>query len=506
MRNRLLILLVLGLLAAALAACTSAGAPPAEQTPSIPEATPAVVETPVVVETPAIVRGNEAMVESVELLVMESMPVKVEAVINGYLPDGCTTIAGIASERQGDTFTIHITTQRDILALCTQALVDFSEAVPLDVLGLDAGTYTVNVVGRDGTASASFSLAVDNVPFEEPLSESGALDLPAACLPDDDPDSPNGPFVNLQDGYCFHYPVAAGFSVRDVLSPGIAAVWGPPLTPSFEPIRAGLTVYKREPAGGRALDEFVAAALADNPEAEVVDAGATFAGEAAQVIEGMEGMMDSRRYYLLHNDFVYEITLVPLTSLPEFEEAVMAQREQLWETVSSTFTWLPEEAVEHFAGCPPMEDVGPFPGSPYVNASAGYCLIYPSHYGQQEIPAQAMTIFTGPALDPTVPEPLRSIVTIDVSEAADGRTVQEVVGAMLAVVTGLNIQDSETTLDGEPAILVTGLPARSEGWDLFAVYGDTVYHLRIEPLGVSELAGDLEATWERIIGSFTFLR
>jgi hypothetical protein len=130
-------------------------------------------------------------------------------------------------------------------------------------------------------------------------------------------------------GYCFQYPVEAGFRIHDVLPPGIAAVCGPPLTPNFEPIRADLTVYKQEPANDCTLDEVVATVLTTYPEAQVVDTAAAFAGEPAQVVEGISGMMDSRRYYLIHNDFVYEITLAPLTQPGEFEEAVMAQRELL---------------------------------------------------------------------------------------------------------------------------------------------------------------------------------
>jgi inhibitor of cysteine peptidase len=44
--------------------------------------------------------------------------------------------------------------------VCTQALVPFEETIPLDVEGLLAGEYTVNVNG----VMATFTLDVDNTP------------------------------------------------------------------------------------------------------------------------------------------------------------------------------------------------------------------------------------------------------------------------------------------------------------------------------------------------------
>jgi inhibitor of cysteine peptidase len=103
--------------------------------------------------------GQAAIVESIEVLLLESFPLQANAIVRGNLPDGCTTIQESSAERQGDTYEITIRTVRPPQALCTEALVPFEEAVPLDILGLEAGTYTVEADG----ASASFELAVDNV-------------------------------------------------------------------------------------------------------------------------------------------------------------------------------------------------------------------------------------------------------------------------------------------------------------------------------------------------------
>lgn len=107
--------------------------------------------------------AGEARVESIEILMLESFPVQVNVVARGNLPDGCTRIDQISEERVGNEFRITITTVRPADAVCTEALVPFEEVISLDVYGLEAGVYAVDVNGVTGT----FELAVDNVPVEE---------------------------------------------------------------------------------------------------------------------------------------------------------------------------------------------------------------------------------------------------------------------------------------------------------------------------------------------------
>ncbi len=102
-----------------------------------------------------------APVEEIDILILESFPVQVNVVVDGYLPDGCTEINEITQKRnvEAQTFEVEITTIRPADALCTEAMVPFEETISLDVEGLPAGTYTVDVNGVTGT----FTLQVDNV-------------------------------------------------------------------------------------------------------------------------------------------------------------------------------------------------------------------------------------------------------------------------------------------------------------------------------------------------------
>jgi len=136
-----------------------------------------------------------ANVESIQFITLESFPVQVQVVAEGYLPDGCTEIDEITTEREENTFNIKISTKRPKDAMCTQAIVPFSETIPLEVQGLKAGNYAVNVNGIMG----SFELAVDNT-LDESLDES-----PSPVPPEQQviTEADNGTSISLKEGENF---------------------------------------------------------------------------------------------------------------------------------------------------------------------------------------------------------------------------------------------------------------------------------------------------------------
>ncbi|MDW7732142.1 MAG: hypothetical protein SCH66_06900 [Methanolobus sp.] len=103
---------------------------------------------------------DDAVVEDVEILMLESSPVQVRAVATGYFPDGCTQIdeANTTVKRNGNVFNVNLRTIRPMDAECTEAIVPFEQTINLDVYGLDKGVYTVNVNGIEKT----FELQTDN--------------------------------------------------------------------------------------------------------------------------------------------------------------------------------------------------------------------------------------------------------------------------------------------------------------------------------------------------------
>jgi len=109
-------------------------------------------------------RTGRAQIDEVSIQILESFPVQVEILIRGNLPDSCTEIDQVSQrfDAEDNTFWIELTTVRTQEDACAQALVPFEENVSLDVYGLAAGSYRVDVNGTSNT----FALDVDNAPSD----------------------------------------------------------------------------------------------------------------------------------------------------------------------------------------------------------------------------------------------------------------------------------------------------------------------------------------------------
>lgn len=101
-----------------------------------------------------------AKVEEIDILILESFPVQISVVASGYLPNPCTEIYRITHKRERNNFFIMIETYYS-QEVCIQIIAPFEEVIPLDVYGLPAGIYTVEVNGVQGT----FELEIDNIPL-----------------------------------------------------------------------------------------------------------------------------------------------------------------------------------------------------------------------------------------------------------------------------------------------------------------------------------------------------
>lgn len=101
---------------------------------------------------------SEAQIESVDLLILESFPVQVKALVHWKLPDDCTVIYEITNERVEDIFQVRILTKRPADKECAQEISIIEETFTLDVYGLDRGIYSVDVNG----VIEQFTLNVNN--------------------------------------------------------------------------------------------------------------------------------------------------------------------------------------------------------------------------------------------------------------------------------------------------------------------------------------------------------
>lgn len=103
--------------------------------------------------------GKLAQVESIEIMVSGALPVELNVAARGSLPDKCTAIDQARTSRTGNVFQVELTTKQVSTEDCHPEAVAFEEKIPLDVKGLPAGLYTVDVNGVVGT----FEFAMDNV-------------------------------------------------------------------------------------------------------------------------------------------------------------------------------------------------------------------------------------------------------------------------------------------------------------------------------------------------------
>ncbi len=95
-----------------------------------------------------VVRG-QATVEAVKVVIDPADPAKAEVVARGYLADGCTRKDRVEVNPGPGNLLVSatITTLRPAGRLCVQVTQPFEERIALDLAGLPAGTYVVEVNG-----------------------------------------------------------------------------------------------------------------------------------------------------------------------------------------------------------------------------------------------------------------------------------------------------------------------------------------------------------------------
>ena len=127
----------------------------------------AATPSPIITEEPGAPVMGVATVQSVEIQILESQPVQVNAIVRGQLPDAsCTTITSVEQVRNGNIINLTLVTTTDPLARCAQALTPFEQVIPIDISNLPPGQYTVNA----GGVQRSFELpAVDSAQLEQML-------------------------------------------------------------------------------------------------------------------------------------------------------------------------------------------------------------------------------------------------------------------------------------------------------------------------------------------------
>lgn len=87
-----------------------------------------------------------AVVESVDVLLLESMPVQIQLQVSGYHPDGCQAAVEVVQRRDGNTVTVEVYRLLPAAVMCPMVLQPLQETIRLDG-GFEPGTYQINING-----------------------------------------------------------------------------------------------------------------------------------------------------------------------------------------------------------------------------------------------------------------------------------------------------------------------------------------------------------------------
>ncbi len=68
-------------------------------------------------------------------------------IVEGTLPDGCTSISTVEQQIDGNMLIITVSTERPADLMCTQAIVNFEQEIPLNIENIPDGEYEVVING-----------------------------------------------------------------------------------------------------------------------------------------------------------------------------------------------------------------------------------------------------------------------------------------------------------------------------------------------------------------------
>jgi hypothetical protein len=91
-------------------------------------------------------RQIPAIVETVEVNVLESLPLQLTLTVTGNFQDGCEAPLKVKQQQDGDRLDITLYRELPADAVCPAVMTPFEETVPLEG-GFESGTYMLDVNG-----------------------------------------------------------------------------------------------------------------------------------------------------------------------------------------------------------------------------------------------------------------------------------------------------------------------------------------------------------------------
>ncbi len=143
------------------------------------------------------------------------------------------------------------------------------------------------------------------------------------------------------------------------------------------------------------------------------------------------------------------------------------------------------------------------------NDAHGYCLLYPAGYSSEQPNPDETILYVGSVLD--VEHPHLSIEVTGGNEGGAGQSAAEaanmVINQVKRAMPDFKIEQSQTTLGGEPAIVLDKLPGQDLNRQVLVVRDDRLYRLVFSPAdpGQGDAYTEMEALYRMVRESFRFL-
>ncbi len=183
----------------------------------------------------------------------------------------------------------------------------------------------------------------------------------------------------------------------------------------------------------------------------------------------------------------------PAATLPAATETTTAATAAPTEAAATDMPATAEAPAEA-AACPtPTDDT-------YLlrNPQHGYCLLYPATHKVERPNADEVNLVIGSLLNTTEPRANIRVVT------GDGVTAEDFADDIVASFEGFDVARSETTVAGEPAVVLDNLPGQDINRQIIFTHEDRLFHVFLSPIDPASPEA-LDTFAQGILESFTFM-
>ena len=152
------------------------------------------------------------------------------------------------------------------------------------------------------------------------------------------------------------------------------------------------------------------------------------------------------------------------------------------------------EAPAEAAACPTASD------DTYLlrNPQHGYCLLYPATHKVERPNADEVDLVIGSLLNTTEPRANIRVVT------GDGVTAASFADDIVTSFEGFEIARSETTVAGQPAVVLDDVPGQDINRQVIFTYEERLYHIYFTPIDPADTTA-IDGFMQGILDSFTFM-